>query len=266
MKAKGVSTFVLFILAFLGLARAGDPLPGQIITNSSGMKFAWIPPGTFSMGSPNGEKMRQYDEMPHKVTLTKGFYMGIYTVTQEQWTQIMGQNPSKFQDQPNLPVEQVNWSECHDFIQKLREKDNKAYRLPTESEWEYACRAGTTTPFYTGETVSPDQANYNATFVYGNGRKGIYRERTSPVGSFPPNPWGLYDMIGNVSQWCEDLSYQYPKGEVTDPLSHNGNMRTLRGGSWIDTPFECRSAFRGGSKPDLRHSLVGFRICFTPES
>ncbi len=120
----------------------------------------------------------------------------------------------------------------------------------------------TTTPFYFGETISTDQANYNGNYVYADGKKGIYREKTMPVGSFPPNAWGLYDMHGNVWQWCQDEFDEYPKKEATDPLGATGENRVIRGGSWIDNPLECRSAYRGGSRPALRHSLVGFRPCF----
>jgi formylglycine-generating enzyme required for sulfatase activity len=242
--------------------QAQEKAPAQTFTNSLNMKFVWIPPGTFMMGSAKEEKERKNDETQHKVTLTKGFYMGVYTVNQEEWKEVMGNNPSKFQGEKNLPVEQVNWNECQEFIKKLREKDKKPYRLPTEAEWEYACRAGTTTPFYSGETLSTDQANYNGNYAYGDGKKGIYRAKTMPVGSFPANAWGLYDMHGNVWQWCQDGLDEYPKKEATDPLGATGESRVIRGGSWIDNPLECRSAYRGGSRPPLRHRLVGFRLCF----
>ncbi len=236
------------------------------ITNTLDMKFVLVSPGTFMMGSPKEEKERKPDEAQHKVTLTKGFYMSVYPVTQEQWTAIMGKNPSKFQGDKNLPVEQVNWSECQEFIKKLQEKDKRSYRLPTEAEWEYACRAGTTTPFHFGETISTEQANYNGNYVYGTGKKGLYREKTVPVGSFPANAWGLHDMHGNVWQWCQDLFAEYPKQDVaTDPLGTTGENRVIRGGSWIDNPLECRSAYRGGCKPTLRHGLIGFRLCFNAE-
>ena len=246
-------------------AKIGDQLAvnNALIENPLGMKFVWIPAGTFMMGSSKEELARKNDELQHKVTLTKGFYMGVYTVTQEQWTALMEKNPSKFQEEKNLPVEQVNWNDCQEFIKKLQEKDPRPYRLPTEAEWEYACRAGTTTPFYCGTTISLDQANYNGNYAYGDGTKGIYREKTVPVGSFPANPWGLHDMHGNVWQWCQDMyEEQYPKEAVIDPLGTKGESRAIRGGSWIDNPLECRSAYRGGSRPALKHSLVGFRLCF----
>ncbi len=261
-----LSNCLLIVVAIQALVRAEEPAPPKNVTNSLGMKFVWVPPGTFLMGSPKEEKERKNDEAQHPVKLTKGFYMAVTPVTQEEWTAIMEKNPSKFQGDKNLPVEQVTWNECQDFIKKLQAKDQKPYRLPTEAEWEYACRAGTTTPFYCGTTISTDQANYNGNYVYGDGQKGHYREKTMPVGSFPPNDWGLHDMHGNVWQWCQDSFEEYPKNSsqetVVDPIGMKGESRVIRGGSWIDNPLECRSAYRGGSRPILRHSLVGFRLCF----
>ena len=236
-------------------------------TNSLGMKFVWIPPGKFVMGSPKEEEGRQKDETHHKVTLTKGFYMGVYTVTQEQWQEVMGNNPGHFKGEKNLPVERVSWDNCQQFIKKLREKDkdNKAYRLPTEAEWEYACRARTTTPFHFGETISTDQANYNGNFVYGNGKKGVFREKkTTPVGTFPANPWGLHDMHGNVMQWCQDCYGDYPQNDVTDPQGpESGEHRVLRGGPWHAGPDDCRSARRTREVPRNGYYNYGLRVCFS---
>jgi formylglycine-generating enzyme required for sulfatase activity len=131
----------------------------KTFTNSIGVKFVWIPPGTFMMGSPKEEEDRGYDESQHKVTLSKGFYMSVHLMTQEEWQAVMGSNPSKFKGEQNLPVEQVSWEDCQEFVKKLREKDEKPYRLPSEAEWECSCRAGTTTPFHFGEIISTDQAN-----------------------------------------------------------------------------------------------------------
>jgi sulfatase modifying factor 1 len=231
------------------------------VTNSLCMKFAWIPPGTFMMGSPKeetGRDLLKTDETQHKVTLTKGYYMGVYTVTQEQWKKIMCKNPSFLKGEKNLPVENISWDDCQEFIKKLREKDKKPYRLPTEAEWEYACRAGTTTAFHFGPTISTDQANY-----YGDGKKGINRKKTTPVGSFPANAWGLHDMHGNVWQWCDDWLGDYPQKDVVDPQgADNGKFRVLRGGSWYDSPVYCRSALRNGLEPGYRHFNFGLRVCF----
>jgi RNA polymerase sigma factor (sigma-70 family) len=242
-------------------------------TNDLGMEFVWIPPGNFIMGSPIEEKERHDGETQHKVTLTKGFYMGVYTVTQEQWQEVMGNNPSHFKGEKNLPVERVTWNDCQEFIKKLREKDKdkKAYRLPTEAEWEYTCRAGTTTPFHFGATISTDQANYDGNFVYVNGKRGTYRGKTTPVGSFPANAWGLHDMHGNVLQWCQDWYGEYPKNDVTDPPGPDkglggalGQPRVLRGGSFGEHPWACRSAARDAAEPDNDPADFGFRLCFFP--
>lgn len=240
--------------------------PPKHFTNNIGIKFVWIPPGTFMMGSPKDELEKKPDETQHKVTLTKGFYMGVSTVTQEQWQAIMGQNQSKFRGERNLPVETVSWEDCQAFIKKLREKDKEQYRLPTESEWEFACRAGTTTPFHFGNTISTGQANYNGDLTpYGNGMKGVNRHRTMPVGSFPANGLGLHDMHGNVWQWCQDWYGDYPQEAVVNPQGpEKGDRRVLRGGS-CSFPVICRSAFRYGVRPSYRSENIGFRICFFVE-
>jgi RNA polymerase sigma factor (sigma-70 family) len=242
--------------------------PPKDFTNGFGMKFVWIPPGNFLMGTPKGEERGQivHDETQHKVTLTKGFYMGVYPVTQEQWQEVMGANPSQFKGEKNLPVEMVSWNDCEEFIEKLRERDKKPYRLPTEAEREYSCRAGTTTPFNFGDTISTDQANYDGSGTYGRGKQGANREKTTPVGSFPANAWGLYDMHGNVVQWCQDWLGDYPKDDVVDPQGpETGKARLVRGGSWYGHPQYLRSAFRYAFEPDFRHGRVGLRVCFCPE-
>ena len=239
--------------------------PPKHYTNTIGMKFAWIPPGSFVMGSPKEEKQRTDSETQHKVTLTKGFYMGIQLVTQEQWQEVMGKNPSQFKGEKNLPVDTVSWNECQEFIKKLRAKDpdKKEYRLPTEAEWEYACRAGTTTPFHFGETISTAQANYDGNFAYGTGKKGVNRGKTTPVDAFPANAWGLHDMHGNLWQWCQDPYGEYPKTDVTDPPGPaKGDTRVIRGGTWYTGPSLCRSARRDGFSANNRGKYYGFRLCF----
>jgi formylglycine-generating enzyme required for sulfatase activity len=244
--------------------------PPKEFTNSIGMKFVWINPGNFLMGTPKDEERGEqlHDETQHKVTLTKGFYMGLYPVTQEEWQEVMGNNPSKFKGEKNLPVDTVSWDDCQEFIKKLKgkEKDKKPYRLPTEAEREYSCRAGTTTPFNFGDSISSDQANYDANHTYSKGKQGVYREKTTPVGTFAPNAWGLYDMHGNVLQWCQDWVADYPKMDVVDPTGpETGELRAVRSGSWYGAPQYVRSAFRFAIEPSNRHDRAGFRICFTPE-
>ena len=234
-------------------------LPVQV-TNSVGMKLSLIPPGQFLMGSPPKEEWHRDDETLHRVTLTKAFYMGTTEVTQGQWKALMGTNPS-FSTGDALPVETVTWEQAVEFCRKLSEKEGTQYRLPTEAEWEYACRAGTTTPFHTGETISTDQANYDGNYTYAGGRKGVFRETTTDVGSFAPNAWGLHDMHGNVWEWCADWYGEYPKGEASDPTSPaQGEKRVVRGGCWINFPAVCRSANRGKTVPVSWNFHFGFRV------
>jgi formylglycine-generating enzyme required for sulfatase activity len=234
--------------------------PGEIISNSIGMKLAWIPPGSFLMGSPASEAERSADEAQHRVTLTKGFFMGVYPVTQAQWRAVMGDNPSRFEGD-DRPVEMVSWEDCQKFCRKLAAQEGKACRLPSEAEWEYACRAGTTTPFSFGETISTDQVNYDGNYPYGKGRKGKCRQETTPVGTFPANAWGLCDMHGNVWEWCQDRYGPYPQSDSTDPQeSNNGEARVLRGGSWADFARHCRAGIRYRNPPADRYEYYGCRV------
>jgi uncharacterized protein (TIGR02996 family) len=241
-------------------------LPRQTLTLAKGvdMTFAWIPPGTFLMGSPPEEPERFEEEMLHDVAVTQGFYLGIHAVTQAQWQAVMGNNPSYFKGKKR-PVEMVSWDDCQAFCTKLSERDGKRYGLPSEAEWEYACRAGTTTPFHFGETISTDQANYNGNYPYDKGTKGVYRRRTTSAGSFPPNAWGLFDMHGNVWEWCQDEYRSYEdlntKG-VLDTENIDYSARVLRGGSWNNSAWSCRAAHRNGSAPGDRYDYIGFRVAF----
>lgn len=232
-------------------------------TNGLGMKFVWIPPGQFQMGSPKDEKQRSPDEHQHKITLSKGFYMAVTLVTQEQWKEVMEKNPSMFAGEKNLPVDSVTWNECQDFLKKLKAKDKKAYRLPTEAEWEYACRAGTTTPYSFGETITAKQANFLDSEIAEKGKKDLSRFKTTPVGAFPANAWGLHDMHANLWQWCQDWYGEYPQKDVADPQGPmKGPGRVARGGSWFDRADRCRSAARRWADPAVRDYSVGFRVCF----
>ena len=260
-----------FLCLCLAVLASNAPLQAQPqdqlrnFTNSLGMKFAWIPPGTFTMGSPKEEKHRQGHEDQHRVTLTRGFYMGVYPVTQEEWQTVMGHNPSYFKGERRLPVDNVSWVDCAKFIIKLRAKENRAYRLPTEAEWEYACRAGTTTPYYFGESISTDQVNFGNNFNLGSGAN---RRKTTPVGSFPANAWGLHDMHGNVWQWCQDLYGEYPHDDVVDPQGFTlakGRIHMLRGGSWYNLPGYCRSACRNKDTHNRHNNEYGLRLCFFAE-
>lgn len=221
-----------------------------------------LPAGTFQMG----ETGRRNAVPVHAVALP-AFAIGKYEVTQGEWKALMGANPSQNAAcGDDCPVENVSWNDAREFARRLGAKTGKTYRLPSEAEWEYACRAGTVTPYHFGETLSADKANYNGNFVYGAGKKGAYREKTMPVGSFPGNPWGLHDMHGNVWQWCHDWHGGYSGKAVTDPQGpKTGKNRVLRGGSWGSHPIFCRSANRNFTDPDSRTEFNGFRVVLVVE-
>jgi formylglycine-generating enzyme required for sulfatase activity len=191
--------------------------------------------------------------------------MGVFLVTQAQWKKVMGKNPSRFQGD-TLPVEQVSWHECNEFCKKASKMDGKPYHLPSESEWEYACRANTVTAFHFGETISTDQGNFDGNYVYGIGKKGTNRQKSTPVDAFPPNDWGLFDMHGNLWEWCGDWYGIYPTEDSVDyqgPIM--GAERVIRGGAWNQIPKRCRSAYRERSDPRKGRKDVGFRLCFSEE-
>jgi len=225
--------------------------------------FVLIPPGRFVMGSPSTELGRQSDEGPmHQVTIGTPFSMGTHPVTQGQYEALMGENPSRLRSDKK-PVEQVSWDDAVAFCRRLSQEAGRTVRLPTEAEWEYACRAGTPTAFHGGQAISTSQANYCGNVVYGRGVKGIYREETTPVGSFEPNVWGLCDMHGNVWEWCSDWydPQAYDDAAHTDPPGPEaGRCRVLRGGCWFSPPAQCRSACRLRHTPRYRHASTGFRV------
>jgi formylglycine-generating enzyme required for sulfatase activity len=218
------------------------------------------------MGSPKTEKEREswkkgVESPQHQVTVP-AFFMAKYPVTQVQWQAIMGNDPSYFKGE-NRPVEQVSWEEAVEFCQRLSEKTGKTYHLPSEAEWEYACRAGTTTPFYFGEMITTDLVNYDGNFPYGSAPKGVYRGETTDVGSFPPNAFGLYDMHGNVWEWCADLWHDNYEGAPSDGSvwkeAGDEGLFVLRGGSWDSGAGGTRSAFRNRDSQTFRSAIFGFR-------
>jgi formylglycine-generating enzyme required for sulfatase activity len=252
---------------------------GEVITNSIGIKLAYIPPGTFSMGSPKDELGRGEDEDEHDVEITKGFYLGVYEVTQGEYEKVMGENPSFFsakgdaksqvpEDTNRFPVEQVFYEDAVKFCAKLSEMEKgigRLYRLPTEAEWEYACRGGATSkaPFHYGKSISSDQANFNGKYPYGGTDEGLHLGRTCKVGSYKPNGYGLYDMHGNVWEWCSDWysSDYYANGPKRNPLGPSkGSTLVIRGGGWYDVGRGCRSAGREDFVPSNRHHDLGFRV------
>lgn len=220
-----------------------------------------MPPGQFLMGSHESEKGRDSDETQHKVVLGSGYWLADTPVTQALWKAVMGYNPSDFKGMER-PVENVSWENVQHFIETLNDsKDNPGFRLPTEAEWEYACRAGTSTPFSFGENISTEQVNYNGNYPYGSAEKGLYREETVDVKALPSNDWGLYQMHGNVWELCSDWFGEYSKGELIDPQgAHSGQARVIRGGSWITHARRARSAYHGSWKPDECGGITGFRL------
>jgi formylglycine-generating enzyme required for sulfatase activity len=217
-----------------------------------------IPAGTFMMGSLDSEK--KYDQYSnegpqHKVTISKDFYMGKYEVTQAQWQAVMGNNPSFFSGNPNNPVEGVSWNDCQPFIQKLNRMGQGTFRLPTEAEWEYAGRAGTTTWFYWGDDPNYIQISQYAWYTDNSG------VGTHEVGLKLPNAWGLFDMSGNVWEWCQDWYGSYSSNDQVDPIcSTIWLARVIRGGGWMDPAGNCRSALRSNSRPDSPCDSIGFRL------
>ncbi len=232
--------------------------------NGVSLEMIKIPAGRFLMGSPETEAQRDDDEGPQHYVDVPEFFMGKYPVTQAQWQAVMGNNPSRFKG-ANRPVERVSWYDATKFCQKLSDRTGKKYSLPSESQWEYACRAGTTTPFYFGETITSELANYDGSSTYADAPKGKYRKETTDVGIFPPNAFGLYDMHGNVWEWCADDWHGNYNGAPTDGSVWEGggdnNRSPLRGGSWFDIPLDCRSAYRNyNNRRDNHYTDIGFRI------
>jgi formylglycine-generating enzyme required for sulfatase activity len=264
-------------------APAVTPRPAAATERPVPSGMVWIQGGTFMMGSPASEAGRNNDRegSQHRVTVSS-FYMGKYEVTQAEYEAVMGSNPSSFKGD-NLPVEQVSWYDAAEYCNKRSQREGltaaytisgsgasrtvtwnrsaSGYRFPTEAEWEYACRAGSTTPFSTGGNITTNQANYNGNNPYNNNAKGTYREKMTAAGSCAANDWGLYDMHGNVWEWCWDWYGAYGTGTQTDPMGAvSGANRVCRGGSWRSSAGDVRSAFRSHNTPSDSYYNVGFRL------
>jgi formylglycine-generating enzyme required for sulfatase activity len=249
---------VLSIVLLVGTAIGQQP---KEITNSIGMKLVLIPAGTFTMGSPMEEVGRRVNETYHEVTISKSYYLGAYEVTQGEYEKVMGANPSRYKG-PKNPVGNVSWNDAVSFCKKLSETEEerragREYRLPTEAEWEYACRAGSTTAYSFGDT-----AEMLAEYAW----FGEVRGKTNPVGLKKPNRWGLYDMHGNVWEYCQDLYADYPPDASTDPQQgpDGGSNPVGRGGGWNYDAGLCRSAVRGRFAPRARLNYYGFRVALSP--
>jgi uncharacterized protein (TIGR02996 family) len=245
------------------LLEAGVQPVGPFWTNAVGMRFAWIPPGVFLMGSPESELEREDNETQHRVRLTKGLWLGVYPVTQDQWQAVMGNDPSESKGE-NLPVENVSWGDCQEFCAALSQRESRRYALPTEAEWEYACRAGTTTPFHFGNVLNSTQANCHNGLPYGTEEKGPYQGQMTAVGSYRPNAWGVYDMHGNVWEWCQDYWDEQVchAREMEDPVNlvkDFDDRRVLRGGAWNYDARHCRAACRYWASARTRY-VMGLRV------
>lgn len=282
---------LVVVLMFPVFIEAAEPVasPKTVPTNTpglwlepvTGMTFVKVPAGCFQMGQsteetrslrrgiPSGDYEKYYlDEIPqHKVCVDE-FWMGIHEVSQREWQKVMGFNPAVFQEDVDFPVEMVSWDDAQLFINKLNELNNTSeFRLPTEAEWEYAARAGTTTMYNTGDTINSTQANFNGTFPFALNLRDTYRKSPTKVGSFPANAFGLYDMHGNVWEWCSDW-YQadyYLKSQDRNPSGpETGQMRVLRGGSWFRYSAHIRAATRYKNKNVGQYADTGFRLVKSP--
>ncbi len=286
-KMKYAKSVIVSLLIFFPVFFSSGQDTGRQISFNQG-DLILVPEGEFLMGSPESELWRETDEVLHRVRLDS-FYLSPYEVTQEEYERILGENPSHFRG-ANLPVENVSWYDAVEFCNALSRKfhlqpayriqgkevfwdrDADGYRLPTEAEWEYACRAGTDTPFYQGDAVAAEDVNYFGYYPYTvedhyfsryqmETPPGVYRETTVPVDSFEPNAWGFYNMHGNVSEWCFDLYGEYETGNVQNPSgSSKGVLRVTRGGGWNDFAKHLRSAYRSATPPGDRFYSRGFRL------
>jgi formylglycine-generating enzyme required for sulfatase activity len=241
-------------------------LYADLTINDITQRFRWIEPGAFLMGSPDSEPEREpwgeASETLHLVTLTQGYWLADTACTQALWQAVMSDNPAYFKENVNNPVEQISWNDVQEYVECLNVLiPGLTACLPTEAQWEYACRAGTETPFSFGRNITPVQVNYDGNFPYADGEKGQYHKKTVSVKSLPANSWGLYEMHGNVWEWCQDSYSEYSMESITDPIGPlKGVSRVLRGGSWFNDGRDVRSACRGGDGPAERSSIIGFRL------
>ncbi len=223
----------------------------------------WILPGRFQMGSSTAEAGRVDGEKQHPVVISKGFWLAETACTQALWQAVTGQNPSHFDDDPLCPVDAVSWRDCEAFVQQLSHSlpGDLVLRLPTEAEWEYACRADTTTVFNVGDHLLASDANFDGNYPYGNTPKGVFHQRTLPVHEFAPNRWGLFQMHGNLWEWCNDWLGDYPGELAVDPVGPaEGRERVLRGGGWLRAAQSLRAAQRRANSPDARYHFFGLRL------
>jgi formylglycine-generating enzyme required for sulfatase activity len=260
---------------------------GAVADETTSLTMHWMPPGRFRMGSPEDEPERSAAEGPQHLVQLQGFFLSQTLITQAQWREVaqwrpnkrevdwsqkLIPNPSRFRGDQR-PVEQVSWADAMEFCHRLSQRTSRHYTLPSEAQWEYACRAGATTPYHWGATISSQLAKYDGR-EYWDGEKGEYRKQTMDVGSFPANSWGLHDMHGNVWEWCADHWHNNYEGapedgrawiDEKDNENNKMKLRLLRGGSWANSPADWRLACRSNSPPDFRNCDIGFRVCCLPQ-
>jgi sulfatase modifying factor 1 len=262
--------YILFFSIFIALAFLPRPLLAfeKVFRNNLGMEFILIPAGNFTMGSPLNEPYRDKRELQHTVRISNPFYLQTTEVTLDQWRALMGKKLIGRRKGPgNIPVVKVSWHDCMKFIKKLNALSEWSYRLPTETEWEYACRAGSSTAYNWGNDIDCGKAMYGNNSLKSNEciddvkSKGLTIDQPAPVKSYHPNAWGLYDMHGNVWEWCHDWYGDYTVSTEIDPLGpDSGTMRVRRGGSWFKYGHSCRSANRNSGHPSSRYKTTGFRL------
>ncbi|MEO8034781.1 MAG: formylglycine-generating enzyme family protein [Acidobacteriota bacterium] len=264
--AERLQRVAVVCIAVCILAACGRAVPASYVEQASGIRFLLIPPGRFVMGSPVTEPGHRPDEQQHEVVLRHPFFLSATEVTQQQWTSVMGYNPSHFTVAGmSAPVEQVTWYEAQEFVRRLNALNHAlnqgTFRLPTEAEWEYACRAGTKTVYNYGNQASWRLANFDGRYPLAGQPAGAYRARTVAVAGFRPNAWGLYDMHGNVWEWCDDEYCPYPATPVEDPRQRCASaFKVIRGGSWYFDAASSRTASRYTHQPQLHGFSIGFRV------
>ncbi|MCH8149373.1 MAG: formylglycine-generating enzyme family protein [Planctomycetes bacterium] len=272
----GAATWIVFqtnAVSFAAVPRLGDEfeaigsetgefgLPRRVRHTPTGIVLVLIPSGGFTMGSPESELKRDGDEVQRSAAIESPFYLGETEVTAAQWRQIMGTVPRDAvpSDNRELPISGVTWHKAKEFVRRMNALGSPGWRLPSEAEWEYACRAGTTTAFSFGHNITPQQVNYDGLRPYAGAEAGLRRDWPVSVRSLPRNPWGLYEMHGNVFEWCEDLYVVHPERGIA-AKDVPGASRVLRGGAWNSKGKQVRSAYRDGYPPESSGTKYGFRI------